>query len=57
MDQYVRAESDELDTQKLPDLLELKYGSVADAKPEIGNVATIREFSLGCSGSLWPLAV
>jgi type I restriction enzyme R subunit len=58
LDQYVRAGSDELDTQKLPDLLQLKYGSVADAMHEIGDTNSIREIFIGMQSDLYqPLAV
>ena len=58
LDQYVRAGSDELDTQKLPDLLELKFGSVSDAKPAIGNIPEIRDMFIGMQSALYqPIAV
>jgi len=58
LDQYVRAGSDELDTQKLPDLLELKFGSVSDAKPAIGNIPEIRDMFIGMQSTLYqPVAV
>ncbi len=53
LDQYVRAGSDELDTQKLPDLLELKFGSVSDAKPAIGNIPEIRDMFIGIQSTLY----
>jgi len=53
LDQYVRAGSDELDTQKLPDLLELKFGSVSDAKPAIGNIPEIRDMFIGMQSTLY----
>ena len=57
LDQYVRAGSDELDTQKLPDLLELKFGSVSDAKPAIGNIPEIRDMFIGMQSTLYePMA-
>lgn len=57
LDQYVRVGSDELDTQKLPDLLELKFGSVSDAKPAIGNIPEIRDMFIGMQSTLYePMA-
>ena len=56
--QHVRAGSDELDTQKLPDLLELKFGSVSDANPAIGNIPEIRDMFIGMQSTLYqPVAV
>ena len=40
--QYVKAGVNELDDEKLPDLLELKYHALADAKKELGDIASIR---------------
>jgi type I restriction enzyme R subunit len=40
--QYIDEGVGELDDQKLPDLLSLKYHSVADAKQELGDIQTIR---------------
>ena len=34
---------DELDDSKLPNLLELKYKAIADAKRELGDIKSIRE--------------
>ena len=42
LDQYVREGVDELDDAKLPDLLELKYNAIADAKRELGDIPSIR---------------
>ena len=53
LDQYVRAGSDELDTKKLPDLLELKFGTVSDAKPAIGNIPEIRDMFIGMQSKLY----
>ena len=47
LDQYVEEGVRELDQDKLPDLLELKYHGVADAAAELGGVATIREVFIG----------
>ena len=40
--QYVKEGVDELDDAKISDLLILKYHAIADAKKELGNIATIR---------------
>ena len=40
--QYIDEGVGELDDQKLPDLLSLKYQSIADAKQELGEIQTIR---------------
>jgi type I restriction enzyme R subunit len=37
----------ELDNEKLPDLLELKYHSINDAVAMLGNVTEIREVFIG----------
>jgi len=38
---------DELDDKKLPELLELKYKAIADAKRELGSIKSIRETFVG----------
>ena len=43
----------ELDDQKLPHLIELKYHAVADAVAELGQVATIREMFIGFQKHLY----
>ena len=40
--QYIDEGVGELDDQKLPDLLNLKYQSIADAKQELGEIQAIR---------------
>jgi type I restriction enzyme R subunit len=47
LEQYVQAGVDELDEAKLPDLLELKYKALADAKQELGAIKSIRETFIG----------
>lgn len=42
LSQYVQVGESELDSDKLPELLQLKYGSPADAIRELGSVAEIR---------------
>ncbi len=43
LDQYVKEGVDELDDQKLPALLELKYQAIADAKRDLGDIKSIRD--------------
>ncbi len=43
LEQYVKEGVDELDDSKLPNLLELKYKAIADAKCELGDIKSIRE--------------
>ena len=47
LDQYVKEGVDELDDSKLPDLLELKYKAITDAKRELGDIKSIRESFIG----------
>ena len=42
LDKYVESGVAELDTDKLPDLLVLKYHAIADVQRELGDVQTIR---------------
>lgn len=44
---------DKLDDEKLPELLELKYKAIADAKRELGNVTFIREIFIGFQEHLY----
>ncbi|MBC8767353.1 DEAD/DEAH box helicase family protein [Arenibacter sp. BSSL-BM3] len=53
LDQYVKEGVDELDDAKLPDLLELKYKAIADAKRELGAIKTIRESFIGFQSYLY----
>ena len=53
LDQYVREGVDELDDSKLPDLLELKYKAIADAKRELGAIKTIRDTFIGFQEHLY----
>ena len=50
--QYVSQGEEELGMDKLPDLLDLKYGSPTDAVRELGSVADIRDTFRGFQGSL-----
>ena len=43
LQQYVDQGVSELDDAKLPELLELKYQAIADAKRELGDIKSIRE--------------
>lgn len=43
LQQYVEQGVSELDDAKLPDLLELKYQAIEDAKRELGDIKTIRK--------------
>ncbi len=47
LSQYIQEGVRELDQEKLPDLLELKYHGVSDAAAELGSVAGIRDVFIG----------
>lgn len=53
LDQYVRQGERELDDQKLPHLIDLKYHAVADAVAQLGEVATIRQMFIGFQKHLY----
>ena len=53
LDQYVREGVDELDDSKLPELLELKYKAIADAKRALGAIKTIRDTFIGFQEHLY----
>ena len=53
LEQYVREGVDELDDSKLPDLLELKYKAIADAKRELGGTKSIRDTFIGFQQHLY----
>lgn len=53
LEQYVREGVDELDDAKLPDLLELKYNAIADAKRELGDIPSIRNTFIGFQEHLY----
>ncbi len=44
---YIETGVEELDQEKLPDLLELKYHAISDAAEKLGSVSKIRELFLG----------
>jgi len=47
LDQYIKEGVSELDDKKLPELLNLQYGSVSDAKIALGDVSYIRNMFVG----------
>ena len=47
LSQYVKQGVDELDDSKIGDLLVLKYHAIADAKKELGDIASIRNSFIG----------
>lgn len=53
LNQYVTQGVNELDDTKLPDLLELKYDALADAKKELGDIKTIRETFINFQAHLY----
>ena len=53
LDQYVKEGVDELDDAKLPDLLELKYKAITDAKRELGDIKSIRNTFIGFQAHLY----
>jgi len=53
LEQYVKEGVDELDDSKLPDLLELKYSALADAKRELGDIPSIRNTFIGFQEHLY----
>jgi type I restriction enzyme R subunit len=53
LEQYVNEGVDELDDAKLPDLLELKYNAIADAKRELGDIPSIRNTFIGFQEHLY----
>ena len=57
LDHYISQGVDELDQDKLPKLLELKYHSVGDAVAELGTAAEIRDVFIGFQEHLYtPMA-
>ncbi|WP_282135748.1 EcoAI/FtnUII family type I restriction enzme subunit R [Seonamhaeicola maritimus] len=53
LEQYVKEGVDELDDNKLPDLLELKYKAITDAKRELGDIKSIRDTFIGFQEHLY----
>ena len=54
--QYVQEGVHELDQEKLPHLLELKYRAVADAAQELGGVSKIKDAFVGFQQHLYQIA-
>ncbi|HRG88919.1 MAG TPA: type I restriction-modification enzyme R subunit C-terminal domain-containing protein [Chitinophagales bacterium] len=50
---YIETGVEELDQEKLPDLLELKYHAISDATEKLGGVPKIRELFLGFQKHLY----
>ena len=57
LSQYVQEGVGELDKEKLPHLLELKYRAVSDAAEELGGVSRIRDAFLGFQKNLYSAIV
>lgn len=57
LSQYVKQGVDELDDTKIGDLLVLKYHAIADAKKELGDIATIRNTFIGFQTYLYDKGV
>jgi type I restriction enzyme, R subunit len=53
LDQYVKVGVEELDDEKLGNLLILKYKAIADAKKELGEIAAIRNTFIGFQEHLY----
>ncbi len=53
LDQYIKEGIGELDQDKLPDLLELKYHAVREAADQLGGVARIRDAFVGFQKHLY----
>lgn len=53
LEQYVRDGVEELDDVKLPDLLELKYNALTDAKKVLGDIPSIRKIFIDFQGYLY----
>ena len=53
LSQYVQNGVYELDNDKLPELLNLKYRAIADAKKILGEIKSIRELFIGFQKDLY----
>ncbi len=53
LEQYVKQGVNELDEEKLPDLIELKYKGITDAKKELGDIKSIRELFINFQKGLY----
>jgi len=50
---YIESGVEELEQDKLPSLLELKYKSISDAAEELGGIEKIRETFIAFQGNLY----
>lgn len=57
LNKYIESGVEELDQEKLPSLLELKYSSIADASEELGDIATIKDTFINFQKYLYELDV
>ncbi|MFH1690566.1 MAG: DEAD/DEAH box helicase family protein [Candidatus Eisenbacteria bacterium] len=57
LEQYIKQGVGELDQEKLPHLLELKYHAVTDAVAVLGNVTNVREMFVGFQEHLYARVV
>uniref|UniRef100_UPI004056C0A1 EcoAI/FtnUII family type I restriction enzme subunit R n=1 Tax=Candidatus Electrothrix sp. TaxID=2170559 RepID=UPI004056C0A1 len=53
LDHYIKQGVSELDQDKLPGLLELKYHSLGDAVDTLGSISEIRQLFVGFQGALY----
>ena len=53
LEHYVQRGNGELDTEKLPHLIELKYNTVSDAVAELGPAKDIRDVFVGFQRHLY----
>ena len=53
LQQYVKEGVEELYLEKLPDLLELKYNAITDAKEQLGDIKSIRNTFIGFQEHLY----
>lgn len=53
LDQYVKSGVEELDDNKLSELLVLKYHAISDAKSKLGDIPTIRNTFIGFQEHLY----
>ena len=53
LSKYIETGVEELDQEKLPGLLELKYQTVSDAAEKLGEVTAIRELFIGFQKHLY----
>ena len=56
LSQYVAEGVEELNPEKLPDLLNIKYKGLEGAKQELGEIKSIREIFVGFQGCLYEVA-